>query len=106
MRPPKPVIKKPFRCSFCKRYFDKIENVTCHITRNAKCSREGANIEDLTKQRPGPIAVVAESEIIEDLSIEDRIMFTDDPPIVCLVPRFSRLIYDCGSIGRMCHREP
>ena len=71
-----------------KRYFDKIEKVTCHITRNAKCSREGANIEDLTKQRPGPITVVAESEMIEDESIEGRIMFTDDPPIVCLAQDF------------------
>ena len=62
MRSPKPVIKKQFRCSLCKRYFDKIENVTCHIIRNVKCSSEGASIEDLT-QRSGSIAVVAESEL-------------------------------------------
>ena len=55
--------KKPFRCSLCKSYFDKIENVTCHIIRNVKCSSEGASIEDLTTQRSGSIAVVAESEL-------------------------------------------
>ena len=33
-------------------------------------------------------------------------MLTDDPSIVCLVPRFPPLIYDCGGISRMCHREP
>ena len=67
MRAIKPIIKKQLRCSLCKRYFDKTENVTCHITRNAKCSRERANIEDLTRQRPGPIAFVADSEMIGDL---------------------------------------
>ena len=68
MRAAQTAIKKPFRCSSCKRYFDKIENVTCHITRNAICSREGASVEDLRNQRPGLIAVVAESEVKEDLN--------------------------------------
>ena len=54
----------------------------------------GANIKDLIKQRPGLIAVVAESGMIQVLSIEGRIMFTDVPSIVCLVPRFFRIIYD------------
>ena len=66
----------------------------------------GGNIEDLSKQRPGPIAVVADSEMIEDLSIDGRIMFTDDPPIVCLVLILSQLIYDCSSVSMMCQQKP
>ena len=66
MRAHKLVKKRPFRCSLCKRFFDKIENVTCHVTRNAKCSRGGAGIQ-VRKQLPGPVPDVVKSEEKADL---------------------------------------
>ena len=34
--------KTLWECSYCKRRFQKRENVICHVKRNAKCSRAGA----------------------------------------------------------------
>ena len=61
------LVKRSFRCSLCKRCFDKIENVTCHVTRNGKSSNSGASIEDVRKQHPDPLSVVAKSGLKPDL---------------------------------------
>ena len=50
-----------------KKCFDNIGNDTCHVTRNATCSNSGASIEDVRKQRPDPVSVVAASELKPDL---------------------------------------
>ena len=76
-----PLVKRSFRCSLCKRCFDKIENVTCHVTRNAKSSNSGASIEDVRKQRPDPLSVVAKSELKPDLLLlssnrENKLLFS------------------------------
>ena len=57
-----------------------MENVTCHFTRNVKYSNAVASIEDVRKQRPDPVSVVAESELKPDLLFlssnrEDKVLY-------------------------------